>query len=105
MRTEWEIERDKQGLPTRLWWVGARPHAPSWRQRAEVVIRQVIADHPDAQGVELKRLISAAYPFGPRANHPYTVWCQTVARHLGTRPPRQKSTGPDSVPPGQGRLF
>jgi len=52
----------------------------SWRTGAAKVIQEVI----DRVGCEdekaLRRAISAAYPFGPRAHWPYKVWLSEVKR-------------------------
>jgi len=37
---------------------------------------------PDASFEERKGAIFAAYPFGPRANHPYKVWLKAQKTYL-----------------------
>jgi hypothetical protein len=51
--------------------------SPSWYDIAAQVIRAVQAQAAD-EGVtdpaEIQRRVDAAYPFGPRAYHPYKQW-------------------------------
>ena len=61
----------------------------TWRERAQRVIGEVRAAHPDAAGPELRRLLRDAYPFGQRQFHPYKIWCDEVRRALGM--PRTKA--------------
>jgi hypothetical protein len=53
-----------------------------WRLRARPIIAQILREHPDADERELRRLISAAYPFGERAMHPYKCWLTEVREQL-----------------------
>jgi len=67
--------------------------ATTWRERAQRVIAEVRAAHPDAAGDELRRLLRDAYPFGQRQYHPYKIWCDEVRRALGL-PRKAKSRSP-----------
>jgi len=51
----------------------------SWRERAHRIIDEVIAANPTVTDEkELRKLISEAYPWYPRANHPYAAWLKAV---------------------------
>lgn len=54
----------------------------NWRTQASEVIRGVINDNPTAPLPELRKLISAAYPWGERRNHPYKIWLSEVKSQL-----------------------
>lgn len=54
----------------------------NWRNTATKVITTVLAANPGAEPAELRALISAAYPFGPRRHHPYKIWLSEVRRQL-----------------------
>lgn len=56
-----------------------------WREHAAPIITQIIKDNPDKSEKEVRKLISAAYPFGERAYHPYKIWCDEVARQMAQR--------------------
>ena len=48
----------------------------SWRDRAYVVIMRVLAasvEHGCSPATTIAA-VDAAYPFGPRCNHPYAAW-------------------------------
>jgi len=60
----------------------------TWRDQAAIVISDVLRQNPDAGQKELRKLISAAYPFGERKYYPYKIWCDEVNRQLG---PQQKT--------------
>lgn len=51
----------------------------TWKEAAHQRIARVIAANPGVTDEkELRKLISAAYPFGLRQYHPYKAWCQAV---------------------------
>ena len=81
----------------------------TWRQRADKVIAEVIADNQGATKAELRRLIFDAYPFGPRKHHPYKAWLKAVARAIGESPKevaaRRKREAEIAAQEGQGRMF
>lgn len=56
-----------------------------WRNTAQPIIARVIAEHKD-KPAELRKALRDAYPFGQRKYHPYTIWCDEVARQLGRKP-------------------
>ncbi len=77
-----------------------------WRNRAKVVVTRAIADGRlrGLEGKDLERHVSAAYPFGERAMHPYKIWLDEVAVQMGRKPVRRlRKNSPDAL--GQGRLF
>ena len=76
-----------------------------WRDRARPIIARVIADNPGLPVEELRKLISAEYPFGERAMHPYKIWLDEVRTQLGLKPkPNVKGSQVKSLP-GQQGLF
>ncbi len=58
--------------------------ASYWRPHAAKVIQRVLKENPDKTEKELKALLRAAYPFGPRQYHPYKIWCSEVRAQLAT---------------------
>lgn len=72
-----------------------------WRDHSRVVIGEAI-EEAKAKGLEgqaIARHVSAAYPFGERAMHPYKIWLDEMDKQLrripGTRAHakwREKST-------------
>ena len=50
----------------------------TWREKARDVIEDVIAGDNWITEDRLRDLLSDAYPFGPRENYPYQVWCDEV---------------------------
>lgn len=68
----------------------------TWKEAAHRCIAKVIAANPGKDEQELRKLISAAYPFGERKYFPYKAWldavketfAQPVAHGL---PPKQPS--------------
>lgn len=81
----------------------------TWGERADKVIAKVMADNQGATKAELRRLISDAYPFGPRKYHPYKAWLQAVKRAIGESPKevaaRRKREAEIAAQTGQGRMF
>lgn len=57
----------------------------SWRTVAAQTVFKVIQSNPDAKPEELRKLISAAYPFGERKYHPYKIWLDEIKRQTGTK--------------------
>lgn len=58
----------------------------TWRNQAASVISDVIRQNPNMEQKKLRKLISAAYPFGERKYHPYKIWRDEVNRQLGPQP-------------------
>lgn len=51
----------------------------TWKDESHRHIAKVIAANPTiTDEKELRKLISAAYPFGERKYFPYKAWCQAV---------------------------
>lgn len=63
----------------------------TWRSQAATVISGVIGQNPGMEPKKLRKLISAAYPFGERKYHPYKIWCDEVNRQLGPQPQAEMS--------------
>lgn len=53
-----------------------------WRDDAQRVVRRVIAENPDVSRTDMKKLLSEAYPFGPREMSPYKTWLKQVKAGL-----------------------
>jgi hypothetical protein len=64
----------------------------TWRGKARPIIAGVIARVGTADMASLRKALRAAYPFGPRENFPYKVWCDEVRKQLGTKPTKDKTT-------------
>jgi hypothetical protein len=63
-----------------------KPYSDSrWRNHAAPIIARVIAAHPDADERALRKLISAEYPFGQRAYHPYKIWLDELGKQVDRR--------------------
>lgn len=78
-----------------------------WRRRAREVIQEVIKRVGRSDEKALRKAISDAYPFGARANHPYTVWLSEVKFQIEWKPSSENVPGVEKlVPlPGQMDLF
>lgn len=51
----------------------------TWKEAAHRCIAQVLANNPViTDEKELRKLISAAYPWGERTGYPYKAWLQAV---------------------------
>lgn len=66
---------------------GAYVSRSPWRQRALLVLAQVLQATETATPAERRRALRLAYPFGPRVGWPYKVWLDQLARMQGRRPP------------------
>lgn len=77
-----------------------------WRDRARPIVAEAIDSGRKLgfEGNALKKHVSAAYPFGERAMHPYKIWLDEVKRQLGQGPPSGMPARPADMP-GQGMLF
>ncbi len=62
-----------------------------WRKHANQVIARVVADNPGLSEMELRKKLSAAYPFGERKYHPYQIWLSAVDEHFNPRPKERKA--------------
>ncbi|HEU0139873.1 MAG TPA: hypothetical protein VFQ79_09195 [Bryobacteraceae bacterium] len=54
-----------------------------WRNYAAPIIRRVLADTAGRPEAEVRAALRAAYPFGPRRNHPYKIWLDEIAAQTG----------------------
>lgn len=58
-----------------------------WRTRARMVIERTLQSlSPEATDTEKRRALFDAYPFGPRAHHPYRIWREEVRAALKVLP-------------------
>lgn len=88
-----------------------------WRYRSREVISTIIQANDGKPEAEMRKLISLAYPFGERRNHPYKIWLDEVKRQMDCYLARlrgepiavqsfhQKRIRPVEPAPGQGVLF
>lgn len=49
-----------------------------WADQSEKVVAQVMSANPDVDRKAMKKLLSDAYPFGPREMSPYKTWLKKV---------------------------
>lgn len=61
-----------------------------WRNAANEVIAKVVAANPGLAEDELRKKLSAAYPFVMRKYHPYKIWLSAVNDHFNPRPKARK---------------
>ncbi len=81
----------------------------TWRDHAQKVAARAWEDGKASglEGPALKKFISAQYPFGERAMHPYKIWLDVVKKIMKygvTPPPSQWGNRPADLP-GQAKLF
>ncbi len=55
----------------------------TWRSTAVRVVREVLARTAGQSPAEIRKALTAAYPFGERRYWPYRVWLSEVARQTG----------------------
>ena len=72
----------------------------TWRDEARPIIAAVIAKYEGADLRFLRSALRDAYPWGPRENHPYKIWCDEVRVQLGL-----KTKKPATVNPRQRELL
>lgn len=80
----------------------------TWRDDAKPLIARVLAANAGKPATEVRRALRAAYPYGPRENWPYKVWCDEIARQTGRKPAPKPRTVRRTLrleAAGQGRLF
>ena len=70
----------------------------TWRQRAQPIIAQIIAENKDKSVQDIRRALRDAYPWGERAMHPYKVWRDEVKKQIKLHESRNQ-------PVEQGNLF
>lgn len=75
-----------------------------WRNRARPIIARVIAEHGHDERA-LRKALHAAYPFGPRENHPYKIWLDEIKRQLSGNTVDPHKLHPVKPCEGQGNLF
>ncbi len=70
-----------------------------WRRHANKVIDAVLLELPaDLPVKEKRKALNAAYPFGPRQNHPYRIWCSAVRIALAIEKPKRNRKAVESGP-------
>lgn len=57
----------------------------SWRDHARPIIARVLQETTGCSEREIKKALHDAYPFGPRAMHPYKIWLDEIARQRGRK--------------------
>ena len=60
----------------------------TWYEISVEVIRDVCSENVGMSEARLRKKVSEAYPFGPRAHYPYKAWLKAMADVLG--PARRK---------------
>ena len=73
----------------------------SWRETARGVVMDVLRRTKSEPEKAIQAALTAAYPFDQRANWPYKIWLDEVARQRGTwkKPkPRKKKWQPTPTP-------
>lgn len=106
----YEIERDSEGLPIRLWWCGFGPSLKelemTWREASAPIIAKVIAETQSTNLHLLKTRLREAYPWGEYKYHPMKIWRDECQRQLGLKPPlKHGGRKAEPVAEGQGELF
>lgn len=59
-----------------------------WSRQAIGQCEHIARQHPDADPKTLRKVLSEAYPWGPRENWPYRTWCAAVRKVLAARAAR-----------------
>lgn len=72
-----------------------------WRKHSNEVIAEVVAENPGLSEHELRKKLSAAYPFGMRKYHPYHIWLSAIDRHFN---PHEIERKPKISPANEGQL-
>ncbi len=75
----------------------------TWREAAQPIVAQVLAATRGAPETEIRKALRKAYPWGPRENHPYKIWCDEIRRQRGMKP--KLGTRVSAVNPTQASLF
>lgn len=71
-----------------------------WREHARPIIARVLSETRGKSEAEIRTALREAYPFGPRAYHPYKIWLDEIARQRGTgkHAPKPAEPGDTSAP-------
>ena len=62
----------------------------TWRDRVRPIIAAIIEAHGTGDIIGLRRALRDAWPWGPRENYPYRIWCDEVRVQMGTKPKKVK---------------
>ena len=65
----------------------------TWRDEARPIIAAVIAEVGTSDLPRLRKALREAFPFGPRENHPYQIWCDEIRVQLGAKTKRVDEQG------------
>lgn len=57
----------------------------TWRERARPIITEVIKANQGADEETIRKALKDAYPWGPRAMHPYKIWLDECNAQLAGR--------------------
>jgi len=55
----------------------------SWRDNARPLIARILKETEGKSEREIRKALRDGYPWGPRAMHPYKIWCDEVRRQRG----------------------
>lgn len=58
----------------------------TWRDAARARIAKVVAEVGTDDPERLRKALFDAYPWGPRENHPYRMWCEEMRKALNPEP-------------------
>jgi len=67
----------------------------TWRDKCKPIIAKVIEENKELPEKELRKKISAEYPFYEREHHPYKIWLSEVKTQLTRHFIKEKQ-----IPPG-----
>ena len=57
--------------------------ASYWRTMAAPLIADILAHSQGKTTAEIRAKLRDAYPFGPRAMHPYKMWLKEIRHQMG----------------------
>lgn len=75
----------------------------SYRDKFRPIIASVILAHRGEPLSVVRAALRAAFPMGPRMNHPYKIWLDEAAYQLGTK--KEKATAKADDSGDGGKLF
>lgn len=105
----YEIERDAEGLPLRMFWCGFGPSQEelemTWREASAPIIAKVIAETKSTNLHLLKTRLREAYPWGQRKYHPYRIWLSEIERQLHPELSKRNHKKRELPNPDQKELF
>lgn len=57
--------------------------ASHWRTMAAPIIADILAESEGETTAEIRAKLRDAYPFGPKAMHPYKMWLKEIRHQMG----------------------